>query len=106
MGFSREQLIREALEADPNDPLVHFAAGAFYDSERRFEEAVAAYRHAVQLNDQYSAAWLGLARACSALDEEDDARAAYQAAIEAAQARGDLKVRNEAQAELEQPDEF
>lgn len=103
---TRETLIREALAADPNDPLVHFAAGGFYLEERRYDEAIAAYRKATELKPDYSAAWLGLARALVGAGEEEASRDAYKTAIQVAIQNRDLKVRNEATAELEQLDEF
>ncbi|MBM3214871.1 tetratricopeptide repeat protein [Candidatus Poribacteria bacterium] len=106
MPNPREELIREALAAEPDDPLVHFVAGTFYAEEGRHEEALEAFSSAVRLNPDYSAARLGLARAYAALGEDDAAREAYRAASEVARAKGDLKVRNEADAELDALDEF
>jgi predicted Zn-dependent protease len=106
MASLREELIQEALAADPNDPLVHFAAGGFYLEERRYEDAVAAFRTATELKPDYSAAWLGLARSIAGAGDDDAARAAYEEAIRVAAQNRDLKVRNEARTELEQLDEF
>ena len=106
MSSPREALIKEVLAADPNDPLVQFAAGSFYLEERRYDEAVAAFRTATELKPDYSAAWLGLARSVAGTGDDDAARSVYEEAIHVATTNRDLKVRNEARAELEQLDEF
>jgi Tfp pilus assembly protein PilF len=106
VSSQREELIKEALAADPNDPLVHFVAGGFYLDEERYSEAIEAFRTATELNPNYSAAWLGLARAIAGSGDDEAARSAYEQAIAVAISNRDLKVRNEAQAELEQLNEF
>ncbi|GIX06680.1 MAG: hypothetical protein KatS3mg115_1083 [Candidatus Poribacteria bacterium] len=106
MSADRERLIQEALEYDPNDPLLHFTYGNFLMEQKRLEEAAAAYRRAVELDADYSAAWLALGTALVALNEEEAAREALQTAAEVAQRKRDLKVRREALEELQRLDEF
>ena len=63
MSQTREEQIKEVLNLDPNDAMVHFTLGGHYLSEERYEDAIEPFETAVKLNEKYSAAWLGLGRA-------------------------------------------
>ena len=103
---TREQMILEVIEQDPDDPMLFFTLGRLYLDEKRFEEAQKALKKAVELDKGYSAAWLELGRAHIGADDEEKARGAFEQAATHAAANGDLRVKNEARDALEQLDEF
>ena len=106
MTPSREEMIKEVLAVDPDDPMVHFTLGNLYLEEERYEEAAEAFRRAVELDAEYSAAWLGLGSALVGCEDEEQAREVLTQAIAVATQNGDLKVKRDAFDVLEQLDEF
>ncbi len=103
---TREQMILEVIEQDPDDPMLFFTLGKLYLDEERFEEAQKALKKAVELDKGYSAAWLELGRAHLGADDEEKARGAFEQSAKHATANGDLRVKNEARDALDQLDEF
>lgn len=106
MSPTREEMIKEVLELDPKDAMVHFTLGNLYLEEERFEEAIEVFRTAVELDPEYSAAWLGLGQAYKGQGDDDNARETFEKAVAVASEKRDLRVRNEARAELDALDEF
>ncbi len=55
-----EKVLQEAVEADPNNPLLYFSAGVVYDNLKKYEEAIKAYEKAISLNPEYFDAYFNL----------------------------------------------
>ncbi len=78
-----EVLIHRALKSAPNSPDVYTAIGRLRAKERRFEDALAAYQHAISLDSRTFLAHMDMGDLLlGALDRPHDAIAAYEQAIE------------------------
>jgi len=70
--------IDRALALDPLNPRTHRAAGTVAYASRRYKDAVARYRRALQLNPQMSIASAFMGDALMQMGKTDDARTAYE----------------------------
>jgi tetratricopeptide (TPR) repeat protein len=57
-------------------PTTPYLLGESYSDLKRYNEAAAAYRQALAMNQKFAAAWFGLSRAYSSLGRADEARQA------------------------------
>ena len=89
-----EQL-KELAELEPGDPVVHYGLGAEHLRHGEFPEAEKAFRRAIELKPDYSAAHRDLGKALEKQNRREDAVAAYRKAKEVACARGDLQTERE-----------
>jgi tetratricopeptide (TPR) repeat protein len=74
-------VLNNALLALRDPPLTHYLLGESYADLKRDDEAAAAYRAAVKLEERFPAAWFGLAKAYGRLGRGAEAREA-QARLE------------------------
>lgn len=88
MSTSRLETFRQMLEADPDNALVRFGIANELMKAERYSEAVEALRDYLARADDEGAAYGMLARAYERLGRRDEARAAYEAGIKAAEAHG------------------
>ena len=88
----------ERMLADGKDgALLRFGLGNEHFRCGELEAAVGHLRRAVELNPDYSAAWKLLGKALNAAGRVDDARAAWNEGIAAAQRKGDKQALREMQ---------
>ncbi len=83
------------LERGKDSALLRFSIGNEYLAAEDFSAAISHLAKAVELDDQYSAAWKLLGNAYAAVDSPDHARTAYTAGIEAAENQGDRQAAKE-----------
>ncbi len=98
MTSPRETMFLEMTKEFPDSPMGFFSLGRLYLDERRYPECVTALARAVQLDPNYSAAWVALGDAQAGSGLTDDAKATWQRALETPHARRDSSL----QADLEQ----
>jgi tetratricopeptide (TPR) repeat protein len=70
--------LNNALLARRDDPQLHWLLGETESDMRRWQQAVTAYRAALQVDERYLPAWRGLQRAYSESGRTDDAREAQR----------------------------
>jgi Tfp pilus assembly protein PilF len=90
----REEMFRQVLEIDPEDPLANFGLGQLKVEAGAHREAVPLLERAVAADGNHSAAYLALGRAWEGLGETDRAREIYATGVGVAARRGDLKTAN------------
>lgn len=88
----------EAMLARGQDSaLVRFSLGGEYLKQKQFDRAIEHLRQALAHDPQYSAAWKLLGQALAESGRKDEAIAAYERGIQAAQEKGDLQAAREMQ---------
>ena len=85
MATSRIETFRQMLESDPENTMVRFGLANEYLKAEQYEEAIAALTDYLQRTDDEGAAYGMLARALEKTGRPEDARAAYERGIEAAE---------------------
>lgn len=86
----------EALLARGQDTaLVRFSLGGEYLKRKELDRAIEHLRQAVAHDPRYSAAWKLLGQALAESGRKDEAIAAYERGIQAAQEKGDLQAARE-----------
>lgn len=88
MASTRLDTFKQMLASDPDNALVRFGLANELLKAERYEEAVAELREYITRADDEGAAYGMLARAYEQLGERDEARAAYEAGIAAAETHG------------------
>lgn len=79
-----EALIRDAIALNPTAPLFHNNLGKALAAQRRWNDAVASHRYAVQLAPGYVDGWIGLGLALQGSEDYPAAEAAYRRVLELA----------------------
>ena len=91
-------MFRQMVTEFPDSPMGHFTLGKFLLEEKRWAEAAQALEKAVALDPAYAAAYVALGDAHAAAGQPDQARAAWQRALETPHGKRDQSL----QADLEQ----
>jgi len=89
MTSTRIQQLEKILALDPDDPMTHFGLGKAYGDEQQWEQAAAAYRRAIELKPDYTAAFQGLGDALGAQGLTDELRTSLEAGIAVGTKNGD-----------------
>jgi uncharacterized protein HemY len=79
----------------PKDELLHYTLGRAYAQERRWSEAVDAFRKTISLKADYTTAYRELGRALEQSGQLTDALAIYKEGLSVAEKTGDLQVKKE-----------
>ena len=86
----------EKLIGTPRDgALLRFSLGLEYSKLENPEKAVEHFRHAVERDPGYSAAWRALGKALESAGQDQQALAAYRDGIAAAHRKGDKQAEKE-----------
>lgn len=88
MSATRLDTFKQMLASDPDNALVRFGLANELLKAERYEEAAEALREYITRADDEGAAYGMLARAYEKLGRRDEARAAYEAGIKAAEQHG------------------
>lgn len=83
------------LAAGQDSAMLRFGLGNAYLRQGDYPRAAQHLRQAVSLNPRYSAAWKGYGKALAELGRIEEASAAYQSGIAAAQQNGDVQSARE-----------
>lgn len=81
---SRIQALRRLLEKDPRDTRARFGLAAEFERAEQWEDVVRELRAYLEVATDEGNAYGRLGRALRELGHEDEARAAYQAGVDAA----------------------
>ena len=86
----------EKLIGTPRDgALLRFSLGLEYAKTANAGKAIEYFRHAVERDPGYSAAWRALGKALESGGQDEQALAAYRDGIAAAQKKGDKQAEKE-----------
>ncbi len=85
---TRIDTFKQMLEADPENTMVRFGLANEYLKAEQYEEAVDALNDYLQRADDEGAAYGMLARALEKTGKREEARAAYERGIKAAESHG------------------
>lgn len=88
-----EQLLKLTETADSHT--LRFAIGHEYLKLEQFDNAVAAFAKAVEMEPDFSAGWKFYGKALAQTGRTDEARQAYRQGIEAAERHGDVQAARE-----------
>lgn len=86
---SRIEQLEKILALDPNDPMTHFGLGKAYGEEQQWERAAVAFRQAITLKPDYTAAYQGLGDALGALAQTEELRKILEEGIAIGTKTGD-----------------
>lgn len=91
-------MFKQMTQQFPDSPMGFFSLGRLYVDEKRWAEAAVALGNAVRLDPNYAAAFVALGDAHAGAGKKDDAKAAWQSALDTPHGRRDASL----QADLEQ----
>jgi Tfp pilus assembly protein PilF len=100
MAPSKEELYKEFLKGNPEDPMVHFSLALLYLDENRLEAAIEALETTIKLQPDYMAAIWKLANAYEGMQEIEKAVQAYEQTLQLAQQNGDSNMIEDVQERL------
>lgn len=101
MAADRIEALKAMLAQDPNNSFVQYALAQAQAGAGDLVEAVAAYRGLLDVDPTYVAAYFHGGQTLEKLGRVDEARAIYEAGIEACTAKGDMHTRSEIQGALD-----
>lgn len=106
MPSDRESMFLQMTREFPDSPMGFFSLGRLYLDEKRWAESVTALSQAVTLDPNYSAAWVALGDAQLGLSKRDEAKAAWQRALETPHAKRDLSLQGDLEQRLRDLEDF
>ncbi len=83
------------LEKGPESAMLRYTLGAVCFKEKRYRQALDHLRRALAMNPDHSASWKIYGRALTAVDRNDEAKAAFEKGISVAEERGDIQAAKE-----------
>ncbi len=95
--MSRRDKLLAMLEAQPDDPFLHFGLAMESVKEQRHDDALARFDRVMQLDPNYTAAHYHKGNTLIALGRLDDARAILRDGVDAARSAGDAHTLGEMQ---------
>ena len=93
----RIQVLVQTLKEDPNDPLGYYLIGIEYYKMARYDEAASAHRRAIELMEDYTAAYRDLGKALRDAGRREEAIAAFERGIAVAERTHDVQTMKEMQ---------
>lgn len=95
--MSNINTFKSLLEKGNDNALLRYSLGNEYLKESNFEEAIIHLNKAIELNENYSAAWKLYAKALAENNQNEKAINAYEKGIKVAEANGDKQAVKEMQ---------
>lgn len=95
--MSNIETFKSLLEKGNDNALLRYSLGNEYLKESNFEEAIIHLNKAIELNENYSAAWKLYAKALAENNQSEEAINAYEKGIEIAENNGDKQAVKEMQ---------
>jgi len=86
---TRIEQLEKILALDPNDPMTHFGLGGAYGEAGQWEQSAEAFKKAIALKPDYTAAYNGLTEALRALGRTGELRAMLEEGIAVGTRTGD-----------------
>ena len=100
MAPDRLSMLLQFVEQNPKDPFARYGLALEYKNRGQLDQAAAAFATLIELQPDYTAAYLHSGNTLVALGRSDDARAVYQAGMAACQRKGDAHALSELQAAM------
>jgi tetratricopeptide (TPR) repeat protein len=98
---ARLDTLKTMLQHDPANAFARYGLAMELMNLGRAEEAVTEFRSLLAASPDYTYGYFHGGRALESLGREDEARAMYEAGLEASRKKGDAKALNEIQAALD-----
>ena len=89
------EMFETLLEKGPDSALLRYSLANAYVSEQKSDLAIEHLQKALELDDQYSAAWKLLGKCYLDTDAYQEAITTYEQGIEVAQQKGDKQAEKE-----------
>jgi uncharacterized protein HemY len=102
----REAMFREMIRQFPDSPMGHFSLGRLLLDEKRWAESVEALGEAVKLDPNYAAAYVALGDAHAGAGAKEDAKAAWNRALETPLGRRDMSLQSDLDQRIRDIDDF
>lgn len=102
----REALFRQMVTQFPDSPMGHFSLGRLLVDEKRWDEAVDALGNATRLDPNYAAAWVALGDAHAGAARKDDAKRAWERALQTPHGQRDLSLQSDLEQRIRDADDF
>ncbi len=93
--MTREAAFRKLMTDFPGSPMGFFSFGRLCLEEKRFAEAADAFQNACRIDETYAAAWVSLGDAWLGLGNTDNAKAAFEKALQTPHAQKDASLRGD-----------
>lgn len=93
--MTRLEQLQRLISIAPNDPMSHYGLGLEFINLKRWDDAVAAFHKATEVDAKYSAAYYHKARAEIGAGRSDDARGTLTLGITVAKSAGDWHTQSE-----------
>lgn len=93
----RLQILLQAVKDDPEDPLGYYLVGLEYSKMARYDDATKAYRRAIELKQDFTAAYRDLGKALRDGGRPDEAVSAFEKGIAVAERTHDVQTKKEMQ---------
>ncbi|MFQ5696320.1 MAG: tetratricopeptide repeat protein [Terriglobia bacterium] len=95
MADDKVEQLKQLIEDDPSDSVLHYGLGAELLRRKDYPAAAHALRKALELKPDYSAAYRELGKAMERLNMRDEAVDFYKMGLAVAQQNGDLQTARE-----------
>lgn len=92
MNHHRVQQLQQLLKAEPNDCFLHHALGVEYLSCEKYDDAIAAFRKVLSLDENYLASYYQLGDTLVKTGATSEAMQIYKIGIEIAKKQGNAKA--------------
>jgi uncharacterized protein HemY len=102
----RESMFREMIRQFPDSPMGHFSLGRLFVDEKRWAEAVTTLGEAVRLDPTYAAAFVALGDAHAGAGQKEEAKAAWQRALETPLGKRDMSLQADLDQRIRDIDDF
>lgn len=90
--MARLDQLRKLAQAEPNDPMTHYAMGLEFINLDRWEDALTAFTRAIEVDPEYVAAFQQKGRTELHLQRKQEARQTLEKGITLARAAGEDKA--------------
>lgn len=98
MPGKRLEMILQMLQQSPTDNFLLYGLANEYKNDGDLQKAIASYRHLIEVNPEYVAAYYHCGQTLEAAGDNEGAAATYDAGIAVARRIGDAHALSELQA--------
>ena len=102
MAGDRLEILKQFVEANPDDTFSRYGIAQEYAKRGENENAIAQFNKIIEINPDYQAAYYHAGKTLEKLDRSSDAAAIYRKGIDLAARSGDFHARDELKAALEE----
>ncbi|MFT3840463.1 MAG: tetratricopeptide repeat protein [Myxococcaceae bacterium] len=96
-----EEDLKQMVKEFPDSPMGWFSLGRHYLDAKAYQQAADALAQAAKLDPNYAAAWVALGDAQAALGVPDQAREAWNKALETPHGKRDMSLQSDLEQRLQ-----